>query len=111
MFRQFIFASLIGLLILAPGVAQFKLRDVSGVVTDMRGNPLARVAVELENTRTQAVRSCITGNDGRYHFDGLSDDIDFTLKAKYRDWWSKPKTLSKLDASVHPEVNLVIPID
>ena len=77
----------------------------------MRGNPLSRVAVELENTRTQAVRSYITGNDGRYHFDGLSDDIDFTLKAKYRDWWSKPKTLSKLDASVHPEVNLVIPID
>ncbi len=111
MLRQFIFASLIGLLILAPGVAQFKLRDVSGVVTDMRGNPLPRVAVELENTRTRTVRSYITGKDGRYHFNGLNDDIDFTVKAKYKDWWSKPKTLSKFDASIHPAVNLVILID
>jgi len=99
------------LLLLAPCSAQFKLRDVSGVVTDARGNALPRVAVELENTRNQTVRSYITGKDGRYHFNGLNDDIDFTLKAKYKDWWSKPKTLSKFDASIHPEVNLVIPID
>jgi hypothetical protein len=98
-------------MMLAPCHAQFKQRDVSGVVTDARGNALPRVAVQLENTRDLSVRSYITGKDGRYHFDGLNDDIDFTLRAKYRNWWSKPKTLSKFNATVHPELNLVIPID
>jgi hypothetical protein len=110
-FRQLILSSLMGLLILAPCDAQFKERDVSGVVTDARGNALPRVAVQLENTRNLSVRSYITGKDGRYHFNGLNDDIDFTLRAKYLTYCSKPKTLSKFDASSHPEVDLVIPID
>jgi hypothetical protein len=99
------------LLMLPLGNAQFKERDVSGVVTDARGNPLPNVAVQLENTGNLAVRSYITGNDGRYYFAGLNDGVDFTLKAKYRNYWSKPKTLSKFNSSAHPEVNLVIPID
>lgn len=101
----------IAVLIQAPAGAQYKQRDVSGVVTDARGNPLPRVAVQIENTANLTVRSYITGNDGRYHFTGLTDDTDFTLKAKYRNYWSKPKTLSKFNAEPHPEVNLVIPID
>jgi hypothetical protein len=110
-FRRFILASLIGLLILATAGAQFKLRAVSGIVTDMRGNPLPGVAVQLENTRNLSIRSYITDKDGKYCFSDLNDDVDFTLKAKYRNWWSKPKTLSKFSPSIHPEVNLVIPID
>jgi hypothetical protein len=110
-FRQLILSFLIGLLILVPSDAQFKERDVSGVVTDARGNALPRVAVQLENTRDLSVRSYITGKDGRYHFNGLNDDIDFTLRAKYLNYCSKPKTLSRFEASSHPEVNLVIPID
>ena len=111
MLRQLIIVSLIGLVMLAPVGAQFKLRAVSGVVTDMTGNPLPRVAVQLQNTRDLSVRSYITGKDGKYYFSDLNDDIDFTLKAKYRDYWSKPKTLSKFAPSAHAEVNLVIPID
>jgi len=109
--RQVILVFAIALSILAPCIAQFKERDVSGVVTDARGNALSKVAVELENTRNLTVRSYITGSDGRYYFHGLNDDIDFTLRAKYRNWWSKPKTLSRLNSEIHPEVNLVIPID
>ena len=112
--RQLILASVVALLALVSGNsgnAQFKERDVSGVVTDARGNPLPQVAVELENTGNLIVRSYITDKDGHYYFAGLIDDVDFTLKAKYRNFWSKPKTLSKLNASAHPQVNLVIPID
>ena len=109
--RQVILVSLIALSILAPCSAQFKQRDVSGVVTDARGNALPKVAVELENTANLTVRSYITGKDGRYYFSGLNDGIDYTLKARYRNWWSKPKTLSKFNSSIHPEVDLVIPID
>jgi len=110
-FRQLTVALLIGFLIVGPVGAQFKLRALSGLVTDIRGNPLSRVAVELENTRSQSVRSYITGNDGKYYFGNLSDDVDFTVKAKYRSFWSRRKNLSKFNPSIHPEVNLVIPID
>jgi hypothetical protein len=109
--RQAVLVLVFVQLILAPCNAQYKERDVSGVVTDARGNPLPKVAVQLQNTANLSVRSYITGNDGRYYFAGLNDDIDFTLKAKYRNYWSKPKTLSKFNSLAHPEVNLVIPID
>jgi hypothetical protein len=110
-FRQVFLISTVALLVLAPCEGQFKERDVSGVVTDARGNALPQVAVQLENTATLAVRSYITGKDGRFRFNGLNDDTDFTLRAKYRNYWSKTKTLSKLNEEIHPEVNLVIPID
>ena len=94
-----------------PAGAQYQPRDVSGVVTDLRGNPLPKVAVQIENTNTLRVRSYITGTDGRYHFNDLNDDIDFVLKAHYRRFWSKPKTLSKFNTEPHPMVTLVIPVD
>jgi hypothetical protein len=110
-FRQVVLAFVIALLTPVVFHGQFKERDVTGVVTDARGNALPKVAVELENTRTMTVRSYITGTDGRYYFSGLNDDIDFTLKAKYRNWWSKPKTLSKFNSEAHPKVDLLIEID
>jgi hypothetical protein len=94
-----------------PGESQYKTRPVTGLVTDKRGNTLPGSVVQLENTSDLTVRSFITGQDGRYHFDGLNDDIDFTLKAKYRAYWSDTKTLSKFNTSPHPEVNLVIPVE
>jgi hypothetical protein len=109
--KRLILLSLFGLLALSPAGAQYKMRVVSGIVTDMRGNPLARVAVQLENTRNLSVRSYITREDGRFNFNDLNDDIDFTLRARYRNWSSKLKTIGKLDSSTHPEVTLVIAID
>jgi hypothetical protein len=110
-FRQAVFAVVIVLLTPVVVSSQYKERDLSGVVSDARGNALPKVSVELENTRTLAVRSYITGKDGRYYFSGLNDDVDFTLKAKYRDWWSRPKTLSKFNSEAHPVIDLIIPID
>jgi hypothetical protein len=107
-------ASLIATLALVtwlPCASQSQPRAVSGVVTDKRGNSLPESVVQLENTVNLSVRSYITGKDGRYHFTGLSDDVDFTLKARYRNYWSESKTLSKFNSSAHPEVNLVIPVE
>ena len=98
-------------LILLPCLPQAALRGVTGVVTDKRGNALPGAAVQLENAATLSIVSYITGKDGRYHFNGLSDDIDYTLKAKYRNLWSERKTLSKFNSSKHPEVALVIPTE
>jgi len=100
------------LLLSFPSLPQlFNLRALDGVVTDKRGNTLPGAAVQLENANTLIVTSYITGKDGHYHFNQLHDDIDYTVKAKYRNYWSSPKTLSKLDASKHPSIDLIIPIE
>ncbi|HME10762.1 MAG TPA: carboxypeptidase-like regulatory domain-containing protein [Bryobacteraceae bacterium] len=94
-----------------PCASRFELRSVAGTVIDRRGNALPDAVVQLENTGTLWVVSYITGKDGRYHFTGLRDDIDFTLKAKYRNLWSKQRTLSQFDSCKHFEVKLVIPTE
>ncbi|HXB68777.1 MAG TPA: carboxypeptidase-like regulatory domain-containing protein [Candidatus Acidoferrales bacterium] len=99
------------LLVAFPCVSQLELRSVTGIVTDKRGNALTSAVVQLENTGTLFVRSCLTGSDGRYRFTHLYGDMDYTLKAKYGDHWSKPKALNKFDSSRQREVDLVIPIE
>lgn len=95
-----------------PGVPQlFNLRGLNGVVTDKRGNTLPGAAVQLENENTLVVMSYITGKDGHYHFNQLHDDVDYTVKAKYRNYWSEQKTLSRFDSSKTPEINLIIQIE
>jgi hypothetical protein len=104
--------SAILLLLSLPAVPQLpQLRSLTGVVTDQRGNALPGAAVQLENTATFFVTSYITEKDGHYHFNRLNDDVDYTVKAKYRTYWSEQKTLSKFDASKRSEINLVIPIE
>lgn len=97
-------------LVLGTGSAPFA-RQVSGYVTDKRGNTLPAAVVQAENTWTLRVRSCVTGKDGAYRFDGLNSEVDFTLRARYRNYWSAPKTISRFNEAKHVEVNLMIPID
>ncbi len=99
------------LLLWLPCAAQVNIRAITGIVTDKRGNALPGAAVQLENKATFSVMSCITAKDGGYHFSNLDGDIDYTVKAKYRRYWSSRKTVSKFDSSKHPKVDLVIPID
>jgi hypothetical protein len=99
------------LLVWFPCAGQFDARSAKGVVTDQRGNTLRGAAVQLENMVTLSIVSYITGKDGGFQFNLLNDDTDYTLKAKYRRYWSRPKTLSKFNSSRHPEVDLIIPIE
>jgi hypothetical protein len=102
----------LGVFILAATcLAQSGVRSLSGVLTDKGGNTLPGSAVELENTNTLSVRSYITGRDGIYHFSGLSNDVDYVVKVKYRSFWSKPKTLSKFNSATSPKLNLVVSVD
>jgi hypothetical protein len=86
-------------------------RSVAGVVKDASGNALPASVVQLESELDLSVRSYITGADGRYHFRKLRRDIDYTLKARYRKYWFKAKTLSNFNESGHPKVDLIIPIN
>ena len=84
-------------------------RTVSGVVTDRLGNTLRGAVVEIENTRSLAVASYITENDGKYYFHQLSTDVDYTLRARYRTIWSKSKLLNKFNGAAEADIDLEIP--
>jgi hypothetical protein len=99
------------LLVGFPSLPQFELRNVSGVVTDKSGNVLPGAAVQLENLNNLSIMSYITAKDGCYYFNNLHDDIDYTLRAEYRNHCSQRKTLTKFNSSKHPWIQLVIPID
>lgn len=103
--------SVLLLLFCLPSIGQSNIRCVTGVVTDKRGNAIPGAVVQLEDTVTLFIRSYISNKDGRYYFDRLNDDIDYTLIAHYRGYWSKRKTLSKFDSSKTRAINLAIPIE
>ena len=71
----------------------------------------AASVVQLESEANQSVRSYITGVDGRYHFSEVSYDIDYTLKARYRKFWSRAKSLSQFNSAAHLEIDLIISIE
>lgn len=99
------------LLLWFPSPSEPAWRSVAGIVTDASGNALPASVVQLEDEENQTVRSYITAADGRYHFAEVSYDIDYTLKAHYRKYWSRARTLSKFSSSAKPVIDLVIPID
>lgn len=111
MLKSAIRLSVLLLLVGFPSLPQFEVRNVSGVVTDKRGNALPGAAVQLENLSNLSIMSYITGKDGCYYFNNLHDDVDYTLRAEYRNYCSLRKTLNKFNTSKHPWIELVVPID
>jgi len=99
------------LLILPSGLqAQKKgdsnTRSVTGVVTGPDDAPVSNAVVQLENTKTQQIRSYITKEDGVYHFYELSTDVDYKLKADYQGATSSSKTLTSFDSRKQATINL-----
>jgi len=103
-----------------PYTSKSKWRSVHGVVTDRKGNELPDAVVELENeseplrlrlSEIGSVQSDVTGGDGRYYFKGHNADVDYTLRARYGEHWSKLHFLSKFDSTKRGDIRLVIPID
>jgi hypothetical protein len=111
MLKSAIRISAVLLLVSFPSSPQFEVRNVSGVVTDQRGNALPGAAVQLENLSNLSIMSYITGKDGCYYFNNLHDDVDYALRAEYRTYCSRRKTLSKFNSSKHPWIELIVPVD
>jgi hypothetical protein len=58
-------------------------RSVQGVVLDESKQPVAGAAVQLKDAKTLQIRSFITQQDGKYHFTGLSTNVDYELRAEH----------------------------
>jgi Carboxypeptidase regulatory-like domain len=84
-------------------------RLLIGRVLDHADNPLPGSVVYLNNTRTQAVKTYIVGEDGSYRFPALSPNIDYQVYAQLKGRKSDTKTLSSFDSRT--QVNIVLKID
>jgi hypothetical protein len=108
-----VFVFVLTVLLLVPAAAVFAqkkgeptTRSVRGVVTDAGDAPVAGAVVQLENTKTQQIRSYITKEDGAYSFFELNTDTDYKLRAEFKGASSSSKTLSSFDSRKQAVVNL-----
>lgn len=67
-------------------------RTVQGIVT-AESHPVGGAVVQLNDTRTQQIRSFITKEDGTYHFAGLSTNDAYELRAEHDGAHSGTKRL------------------
>ena len=102
-----------GILLLLPApplLAQKKgdpaTRSVQGVVTSPDDAPVSGAVVQLENVKTQQIRSYITKQDGAYSFYELSTETDYKLKADFQGASSGTKTLTSFDSRKQAVINL-----
>jgi uncharacterized protein YlaN (UPF0358 family) len=89
----------------APDPVFAQTRVLRGSVTDGR-EPVRGAVVKLEDLTTLQVRSYITQRDGKYHFAGLSTDVDYQVWATREDKQSGKKILSKFNTSAQPIIDL-----
>jgi hypothetical protein len=81
-------------------------RSVEGLVSNPDESPAVGAVVQLENTKTQQIRSYITKEDGKYRFFELSTEVDYKLKADHNGISSGSKTLSSFDSKKQATINL-----
>ena len=85
-------------------------RSVHGIVRDRYGQSLVGSVVQIEDQLTLNVRSYVVQSDGEYHFGLLRPDVEYTLRARYRNVWGAKKTLSIFDARKDAEVTLTVDV-
>jgi hypothetical protein len=83
-----------------------RTRSVQGMVTDRTGRPVAGAAVELENTQTLDIRSFLTDEDGKYHFEDLYSNVDYKLRVQYHGTFGPSKRLSQFSSRKDSTINL-----
>lgn len=81
-------------------------RSIQGTVVDAKGSPVPGAIVLLKDTKTLQVRSYVAQKDGRYHFYGLSSDINYELRAEANGMTSPDKTVSVFDSHKIVKLNL-----
>ena len=83
-------------------------RTLTGTVLDKSDKPIAEAIVYLKNTKTLAIKTYISQNDGTYRFPELSLNADYDIYAQKQGKKSNTKTLSQFDDRPKPNINLQI---
>lgn len=112
--RTFVLVLLAGCFGYFPGVvrsavAQSGERSVQGRVVTPNDAPIRNAIVYLSDSRTMAVESYITQDDGAYRFEQISPNDDYKLWAQIDGKKSKTKILSSFDD--RKEFHVILKID
>ena len=81
-------------------------RTVSGLVVDGDSSPVNGATVFLRNTKTKAIRSYTSANNGRFRFAQVNMTDDYDLWAEKDGKKSQMKTVSTWDARKEFETEL-----
>jgi len=90
---------------------QQQSRNLTGQVLTPADQPLPSAVVYLKNTKTLAVKSFITENDGGYRFHALAPNVDYEVYAEYQGKKSSTKTVSAFDSRANVTLNLHIDVN
>ena len=69
-------------------------RAIEGRVLSENGAPVPGAIVQIKDSKTLQVRSYIAQQNGKYQFWGLSNDVNYELRAMAGGLTSKSKTVS-----------------
>jgi hypothetical protein len=83
-----------------------QLRTVHGIVMDKSEAPVSSAVVFMKNTRSNAVRSYISDDQGNYRFSGLDPNTDYELHAEKDGAQSQTRTVSSFDSKKDMTLNL-----
>ncbi len=73
-------------------------RAIDGRVHDKNDAPLRGAVVYLKDSRTLAVKSFISDDEGAFHFGQLSQNTDYEVYAEFEGKRSKSKNVSSFDS-------------
>ena len=81
-------------------------RAIEGVVLDAKGVPVPNATVLLKDTKTLQIRSYVAQQDGKYHFFGLSTDVNYQVQAHDGTMMSPWKLVSVFNSHLHVTIPL-----
>ena len=90
------------------GGSRSELRSLTGYVFSGETQPVPKAVVYLKNTKTLAVKTYITEQDGSYRFPALAPNVDYEVYAEFQGAHSDTKTLSAFDSRKQANITLRI---
>lgn len=92
----------------APGASAPTQRAVQGRVVDKQDGAIAGAVVYLKDTRSLAVKSYLTDEEGHFHFGQLSDGADYEIWAEQNGKRSSSKNISQFNSKLDIQFTLKI---
>jgi hypothetical protein len=87
-----------------------RVKNVTGTVMDKSDKPLGGAVVYLKNTKTLAVKSFISQDNGEFRVNALSPNVDYEVYAEFNGARSSTKTISSFDSKTNVTMTLKVDV-